>query len=143
MNQNRYHQWCLTFKDIKERNPSKEDDQGKGLVEADLSSLFYQLNLNDGERTGFINSDNILLLRKSESYEYATYFTLKGENSIGYNRMMFSNSKKPMIGIKKFEEYDLKLDSATKGKDAWKKFSTMMGNENYDMANKSTMRIRD
>lgn len=104
MTTHRYHQWCLTFTDPRERNPSHEDERGRGYVEQDLSYLYLHFNALDGTRSGFIDTDNIFLLRRGEDYQYVTFFNLKGDDSIGLAKMMFTKAKKQMMGIKMFEE---------------------------------------
>ena len=69
-------------------------------MEHELGVIFYNLNLLDGKKNGFVNTDNFFLLRKGENYDYVTFINTKGENSIGYTRQMFDSTKKQMIGIK-------------------------------------------
>lgn len=123
MSAHRYHQWCLKFDDTEERKTSWTNDEGKGEVEQILASIFYHLNLADGDKVGFINTESILLLREGEAYTYVTYLSLKGENSIGVVKQMFSFGKNQMQGYKKFKDYNLELAPPTKGKDAWKTFA--------------------
>ena len=80
----------------------------------------------DAKRVGYIDTDNIFLLRNGDDYNYVTYISLKGENSIGFLKQMFYHSVRPMQGKQKFQEAGLDLTAVTKGKGAWKQFAELM-----------------
>ena len=80
----RYTQWCLTFTDSQERSIHDKNADGLRPVEEQLGVIIYQLNLFNAKQTGFVNSDGIFILRKAGTFEYTTYFTLKGEVCTGY-----------------------------------------------------------
>ena len=71
-------------------------------MEAQLGVIVYQLNLFNANKTGFINSDGTFILRKEGTYEYTTYFTLKGEVCTGYAKNMFQKAERPMHGYVQF-----------------------------------------
>ena len=86
----------------------------------------------DGASVGMINTESILLLRKGDDYRYVTYISLKGENSKGMSKLMFSDGKNQMQGYKRFMDYKLELAPPKKGKEAWKTFTEYMANPEYE-----------
>ena len=86
----RYNQWLLKFVDNQERNTARTDDDGKTEVERLLSSIFYQINSNQGNENGFMSRDKIYLVREAENYKYIFYFKLTGNRKAGYCKQMFN-----------------------------------------------------
>ena len=144
MSNKRYHTWCLAFEDKEQRNVSWEDEKGRGEIEGILASIFFRMNANHGEKCGFLNTDNIFLLRKDGEYQYVTFINTKGENAEGYIKMMFEQKNKyPCQGAKEFTGAKFELIDVQKGKNSWSSFDDQMHNESYVKCNKFTQLIAE
>ena len=117
----------IKFIDTRERSTVPVNIGDRIEVEEDLANMFYQINLEYGDRTGFINTEKPFLLREADNYTYYVYFKLTGENAEGFSHLMFNKNRElPMRGAKLFVDKHLDIQSINKGKAAWKEFSKVL-----------------
>ena len=95
---NRYTNWTIWFTDGNEYRPGDTTVDQIGLVEVQVRSAFFYMNVEDGDKNGRINSDNIFLLNKEGTYEYVVFFKLHGDDPQGYAKQMFFEQRSPMKG---------------------------------------------
>ena len=85
------------------------------------------MNNEIGEKNGRIDNQQIWLMREDSEYTYSTYFKITGVNVNRYSKEMFNqNSARLMLGTKKFDSYNFKFTTVSKGKNAWKEFDTKL-----------------
>ena len=83
--------------------------------------------------------DKIYLIREADNYKYIMYFKLTGERKDGYCKQMFNqNCTRLMVGAQRFREVGFEIELVNKGKETWKKFQTMMIQEEYTLSTNFT-----
>ena len=74
----RSKQFFITFTDTLSRSTSLTDDEGKIAIHNVLSTIFKHLNTSGADVRGRIDTENIFLFLKRNSFTYSTYFEAKG-----------------------------------------------------------------
>ena len=141
-NTQKHHDWMIKFTDSLRRSTDIPNALVRLEPDNDLRGIFYQMNLEVGEKAGMVDSMKPFLLVDVDTYTYYYYFKLRGEGSEGYSRHMFTQTnKKPMRGAKLFTEKQLKIVSITKGKSAWREFEKLLDKGDLNKCNEFTRNI--
>ena len=75
-----YTNWCVRFKESKPQDhDSVKYNMMRGNVESRLRKIHHIMKLSAKISDHVVNYDNVLLVQKQESNEYATYFDALGE----------------------------------------------------------------
>ena len=86
-----------------------------------------------------VDTENFLLLREGESFEYTLYFKIGGNSIGGYCREMFNGrARRPMCGAKEFVSRGFELIDMHKGRAAWNTFFDRLQLEQYEKQNSFT-----
>ena len=74
----RSKQWFITFTDTISRSASLTDNEGKIAIHNVLSTIYKCINCVQADVRGEIDTENIFLFLKRNSFTYSTYFEVKG-----------------------------------------------------------------